>query len=504
MLIASVLPSLIDQPEKYFFLVTNYYRILFTFSIFLGISLIKNKKTQTILGTFLIFLLSIVFFQVIIARGVYQSHFDVNMAVSTLLTNKKEAYEMIFIYLPFLLLALVYFIITFICVLKLSADPKNKIRKIIFIVVTFIFCGITIDFILKPNKVRLDKVNGVQYDRFLNKLPFFTLKQYEEAYVILKQSAKIKNQNFHYPKLNITNNNIDNVVIILGESQRRDALSIYNPQLSSTPNLLQRENELLIFDNAIAPASSTVLAVPYMLTIGTPTDTNYNLNFISDNILSLANESKIWNTYWLSTQEKYGKFVSSISYIADNANYKKWKDRQHDENILPLLDEVLKDNNEKRLIIIHINGSHYSAKERYPESFNKIDSAPIQEVNEYLNSVLYTDYILNEIFTKLESTSSIVLYASDHGQALDGTIYRHTLSKKGIDVPFFIWYSNLVSSEYKKLGRIQDTISTTNIYEHTKYFLGIDTGYNKDPNNEFKILTGDLNTVDYNSLIQDY
>lgn len=41
---------------------------------------------------------------------------------------------------------------------------------------------------------------------------------------IVKQASE---EDFHYPAFNIQNNNIQNLVVVLGESARRDALSLY-------------------------------------------------------------------------------------------------------------------------------------------------------------------------------------------------------------------------------------------------------------------------------------
>ncbi|MFP3427482.1 sulfatase-like hydrolase/transferase, partial [Pseudoalteromonas sp. SIMBA_162] len=56
-------------------------------------------------------------------------------------------------------------------------------------------------------------------------------------------------------------------VLIIGESQRRDQLSLYGYSRATTPNLDARRDELVVFDQAIAPAPQTVLAVPMLASL---------------------------------------------------------------------------------------------------------------------------------------------------------------------------------------------------------------------------------------------
>ncbi|MTG96772.1 MULTISPECIES: phosphoethanolamine transferase [Myroides] len=504
LLIASFLPIFINSDEAFFKFSNNIYCWLLTFGFFILSSTIIKNKIGLSFAYLINLLITINFFQVIVARFSYNSSFDTNMAMSTLMTTTKEVREIFISLMPYILISILYFIIVTYCAYNLNSLKKTKTVKAIVIITLLLFIGITIDGLRNKKKnLDLEHINGIRYERYLNKVPLFTLRIYEEAFAIIRNTKEMSDDVHTYGNLTTTNNNLQNVIILLGESQRRDALSLYGNLEKTTPYIDKRKDNLLIYNNAIAPSGSTILSVPYMLSSGVPNASKYDLHFIKDNVINLANQSNIWSTYWLSSQEKYGKYVSTISLLAEMAQNKEWKDKSHDESVLKLLDQALADNNKKRFIIIHINGSHLDANQRYPKEFDVFKSNTEKAINEYNNSVLYTDFVMEQIIQKIENTNSILIYLSDHGQVFKNHNYKHGWSKKGIDVPYFIWHSNSVDQNFKITGQINDTISTTNLYEHTKYYLGLDTGMTKDANKENKILTGNMELKNYKDLEQD-
>jgi glucan phosphoethanolaminetransferase (alkaline phosphatase superfamily) len=99
--------------------------------------------------------------------------------------------------------------------------------------------------------------------------------------------------------------------------------------------------------------------------------------------------------------------IASISHKA------QWIDTRYDTELLPALDEALKAPGRK-LIFLHINGSHEMACDRYPPSANILHTGNKYE-DCYNNAILFTDYFIGEVAKRLQGSASSLLYFSDHG-----------------------------------------------------------------------------------------
>ena len=82
----------------------------------------------------------------------------------------------------------------------------------------------------------------------------------------------------------------------------------------------------------------------------------------------------------------------------------------------------------KKLIILHTIGSHWWYNLHYTKEYevykpvlkSKIIAYCTDEEirNSYDNTILYTDYILSEIIDKLKDKNAVLIFVSDHGDAL--------------------------------------------------------------------------------------
>ncbi len=81
-----------------------------------------------------------------------------------------------------------------------------------------------------------------------------------------------------------------------------------------------------------------------------------------------------------------------------------------DEKLLPFYDQALADTASKKLIVLHLYGSHPEFEKRYPASANVF-------ANSYDNSIYYTDSILQKVIAKLSTNKHMaaMIYLSDHG-----------------------------------------------------------------------------------------
>jgi heptose-I-phosphate ethanolaminephosphotransferase len=231
------------------------------------------------------------------------------------------------------------------------------------------------------------------------------------------------------------------LVLVIGESARRDRQGIFGYKVDTTPELAKRRDQLWLFDNALSASFETTSSLPTLLT-GHLQDDEHNLHpsFLS------AFRSAGFKTYWYSNQAQYGEFDSLISAYASEAKERVFLHQHsysislttiYDEALLPYLDQALADKSvPKKLIVVHLYGSHADFGKRYPESFKRF-------ADTYDNSILYTDHVLGQIINRVEAAGgqSALLYMSDHGLNLSEcpTESYHLDIKSDYEVPLLAW-----------------------------------------------------------------
>ncbi len=276
----------------------------------------------------------------------------------------------------------------------------------------------------------------------------------------LKKNQDIRQQ-YHY-QATMTDTQPRTVVLVLGESMRRKNLSLYGYARNTTPKLDARKDNLLVFDNAIAPANQTVPSISKLLTPATAQQPD--LFMTRPSIITAAKEAG-YQTWWISNQGRVGQFDSLISLFAHEADTALYTNTEfyggtYDDILLHPLETALQNDSKLRFIIMHLQGSHQAYAKRYPKDMAQFHAADYQEhtafndkqretLSEYDNSILYTDSILDQIMARLEQEeNAVMLYVSDHGERF----YENGVNSCGhgypkatkseVEVPYFIWCSN--------------------------------------------------------------
>lgn len=250
-------------------------------------------------------------------------------------------------------------------------------------------------------------------------------------------------------------------VVILGESTTRSHLGIYNYYRETTPELTKIKDDLLVFNNVISPHAYSVGSLTKILTLG-----NYeNPKKISEgSIIQLANSAD-YATYWLSNQRPIGPYESMTTKISLSAKTSKFltttiagNSKVLDEVLIPEFEKVLNNDEKRKVIFIHLMGTHHHYENRYPKAFAKFKEQPktkfqfqesFTKINHYDNAVLYNDFIISKIIKRVKklNTKSTVLYFSDHGEEMFSALNmaghnEDIYSKQMFDIPFVLWQSN--------------------------------------------------------------
>lgn len=148
----------------------------------------------------------------------------------------------------------------------------------------------------------------------------------------------------------------------------------------------------------------------------------------------------------------------------------------YDENILPILRtysdlSLLQKKNSPagQLSVIHLMGSHYQYIARYPKTFNRFAAKNVphkhggaadERIAEYMNSILYTDYVLGKIYARYRERPAMIIYLSDHGESLYDNPEQPELCGHGgrpcreqADVPFVVMLTPSFRKAYPKLSK---------------------------------------------------
>ena len=253
------------------------------------------------------------------------------------------------------------------------------------------------------------------------------------------------------------------VILVIGESTNRASMSLYGYPRATTPQLDAMRSKLLVFNDVISPASSTVES---MMTMLTPADIgNPDAWMAKPNLLMLA-EAAGYKTFWVSNQTRNDGWIGLLAGEADESDFINYGtgrgENNFDANLFQPFAHALADAAPKKLIVVHLLGAHPSYDMRYPSRFAYFDkkqdvvSAQMasqgrslwirNQRDEYDNAIRYSDYVLGNLIGMAEKAKSgraaSLLFVSDHGQEVGYSRNHagHSASdKSGYEIPMLIW-----------------------------------------------------------------
>lgn len=250
----------------------------------------------------------------------------------------------------------------------------------------------------------------------------------------------------------LVNSKYENYILIIGESARKDYHHAYGYPINNTP--FMRTSNGVIIDGLTSGGTNTIASLRLMLTIPNKKnwEPNYSLNFVD-----LAKSAGL-KTYWISNQGFIGEWDTPISAIArrsDDKYFLKYGDygskNTSDFELLDKVNEIVNTKTkEKKLIVIHLYGSHPDACERISDYRNivHIKNEMFSYINCYISSIQKTDEFIRHIYRAMTTSfkksgiTSSLIYFSDHGlvhQNIDGVIYMNN-SRKSMyhyNIPLF-------------------------------------------------------------------
>lgn len=432
--------------------------------------------------------------------------FNDGFAISVLQSDPDEVVKMLGMYIPYLC-AFAFLSLLFLAVIiKYDVSlPTKKVTGILLLIVISGSLFFACQFAYKDAKNKKAFSPYILASRFATYTPFFNLNYFALAAKEHQRLLSIANT-VPYFQLSVRDTGIDTYVLIVGESVRVDNMSLYGYTRSTTPQVEAQRKQIKLFNQAISGAPYTALSVPLSLTADSVL--SHDIHNYPDNIINMANQAG-FQTFWLSSQSAFRQNGTAVTSIAMRA-MKTVYVRGFDELLLPHLSQALQQNTQqKKLIVLHLNGSHEPACSAYPQSSAVFQPQDDQDAC-YDNSIHYTDSLLGQVFELLKDRRASVMYFADHGLERDPTkknVYFHggrEASQQAYHVPMFIWYSPV-------LGDGVDRTTENNIFStaYNNYLINAWMGVTKpeQPQTLEEVIAhykGDSRVVDANHDVFDY
>ena len=432
--------------------------------------------------------------------------FNDGFAISVLQSDPDEVVKMLGMYIPYLC-AFAFLSLLFLAVI-IKYDVSLTTKKVTGILLLIVISGslfFACQFAYKDAKNKKAFSPYILASRFATYTPFFNLNYFALAAKEHQRLLSIANT-VPYFQLSVRDTGIDTYVLIVGESVRVDNMSLYGYTRSTTPQVEAQRKQIKLFNQAISGAPYTALSVPLSLTADSVL--SHDIHNYPDNIINMANQAG-FQTFWLSSQSAFRQNGTAVTSIAMRAMETVYV-RGFDELLLPHLSQALQQNTQqKKLIVLHLNGSHEPACSAYPQSSAVFQPQDDQDAC-YDNSIHYTDSLLGQVFELLKDRRASVMYFADHGLERDPTkknVYFHggrEASQQAYHVPMFIWYSPV-------LGDGVDRTTENNIFStaYNNYLINAWMGVTKpeQPQTLEEVIAhykGDSRVVDANHDVFDY
>ena len=254
------------------------------------------------------------------------------------------------------------------------------------------------------------------------------------------------------------------LVLVIGESTNRQRMSLYGYPRKTTPELDKLKDQLAVFDNVITPRPYTIEALQQVLTFAD--EDNPDLYLSTPSLVSMMKQAG-YKTFWITNQQtmtKRNTMLTTFSQQADEQVYlnnnRNQNAAQYDGDVIEPFNKALADSAPRKLIVVHLLGTHMSYQYRYPPTFNKFTDRQgvptglrddqVPTYNSYDNAVLYNDFVVSSLIKDYAKTdpNGFLLYLSDHGEDVFDSPGHGTLGRNEgkptapmYTIPFMAWAS---------------------------------------------------------------
>lgn len=225
-------------------------------------------------------------------------------------------------------------------------------------------------------------------------------------------------------------------------------------------------DELLRFKGVRSPFAQTIPALEKTITFAD--NEHPDLVWTKGSIVDFFHDAG-FETYWLSNQ--YALDDTALTAMTAHADVnkcynfsgmKRFEKAGLDGDLLPDFAKFIRSGKPKKVLFLHLIGSHSAYVNRYPDSFKFFDGqvpgrnlpqVKAQMLNSYDDSIRYTDWVIASLIEDLKSIGGVsyLLYFSDHGEDIYDTTEDKVMGHSQIanlpmtSVPFMLWTSKALN-----------------------------------------------------------
>ena len=278
-------------------------------------------------------------------------------------------------------------------------------------------------------------------------------------------------------------------VIVIGESANARHFGCYGYGRATTEFTDRLGKEMIRVPGVRSPFAQTIPSLEKVLTFAD--NDHADLVYAKGSIIDWFNDAG-FKTYWLSNQ--YALDDTALTAMTSHATVnkcfnfsgmKRFEKAGLDGDMLPEVRKLLANDDERKVVFLHLIGSHSAYVNRYPDDFHHFEGqAPgrnlspekLRFLNAYDDSIRYTDWFVSEVVKELKACGGVsyMLYFSDHGEDIydstDARIMGHgpLANEPMTSVPFQLWTSDglnrlrpdLRAAETKPAYNLMDAIHT--------------------------------------------
>ena len=388
-----------------------------------------------------------------------------DMFLNLITTNPGEAMELLdnllpavagvfVLYLPLLIIAAIQWSRH----ITLSAAKRRPVRRIALIIWTMATILAATLYVVYPKGE--EKAGRFEY-RVENDLypinVFYNLYlAIHEGWLSAHYQENVANYRFNSVSLH-EKASTEVYILVVGETARSRDFQLYGYPRHTNPKL-SKEKRLMVFKGVRSQSNTTHKSVPMLLTAASAED--HDRLYREKGIIAAFREAGFHTAFFSNQQRNH----SYIDFLGEEANDVCFI-REHiangityDAQLLPYVRKELSKRPRKLFIVLHMYGSHFNYRDRYPKAGAhflpdlpteaKAQNRP-QLLNAYDNTILETDRFLANLISMLRAQGcvSAMLYTSDHGENIfddNRKLFLHASphpSAYDTDVPLMVWTS---------------------------------------------------------------